>query len=355
VNRRPILADTQPPLAAKLEWLRRVECYPEPTQLVEALETHFAWVFFTDRHAYKLKKPVRLDGSDFRTLAFRAFNCREELRLNRRLAPDVYLDVVPLARDDDGSMRISGCGETVEWLVRMRRLDAARMLDTRLASGNLEPGELRPALAVLSAFYATQSPIRMTASGYRRRLEAQVERNRDALLEPALGIDPGVVRDLTSHQLGFLATNHELVADRSERRIVEAHGDLRPEHIFLGATPAIIDCLEFDRDLRSLDPVEELAYLGLECTRAGAAWVRTLALERYAETTRDRPAHALVDFYASHRAATRAKIVAWHQHDPEYRHRSRWSEIATEYLQAGQAALDDATGSECRGRVVRGS
>lgn len=336
---------TEPSLAEKLRWLRLPDTYPGGADPITTIETHFAWVFFTRDRAYKLKKPVRLERMDFGSLAARHWNCLEELRLNRRLAPTVYLAAVPLVRRRDGRLALEAPGEVVEWLVKMVRLDARQMLDARLRRGDLEAKELRPALQLLARFYRDQPRIAQAPNLFRRRIEAQVERNRSDLLDPALGLPSAQVRELASRQLEFLASHHELFARRAERSaLVEGHGDLRPEHIFLGAPPCVIDCLEFDRDLRLNDPVEEIAFLGLECTMAGAGWVLGFALDTYASVCDDRPAGALVDFYTAHRAVTRAKVVAWHLRDPVYRHTAPWAEIATRYLNAGGTALDRARG-----------
>jgi aminoglycoside phosphotransferase family enzyme len=114
---------------AKVAALRRPDAYAGRPQTVEVVETHMSWVFLTPEHAYKMKKPVRYDGLDFSTLATRRFYCSEELRLNRRLTTDVYLDVVALRADALGALRIATAGAAVEWLVMMRRLPNDRMLD----------------------------------------------------------------------------------------------------------------------------------------------------------------------------------------------------------------------------------
>ncbi len=113
---------TEPSLADKVAHLRRPESYPGRPQRVEAIETHMSWVFLTDRHAYKLKKPIRYDRLDFSTPERRRFYCQEEVRLNRRLAASVYLGTPALTRDARGALTLGGTGRPVEWLVHMRRL-----------------------------------------------------------------------------------------------------------------------------------------------------------------------------------------------------------------------------------------
>jgi aminoglycoside phosphotransferase family enzyme len=115
--------------------------------------------------------------------------------------------------------------------------------------------------------------------------------------------------------------------------LVEGHGDLRPEHICVGREPAIIDCLEFDRDLRVLDPADELAFLGLECERLDAPWVGQWFLDAYIEVTGDVPPPPLLDFYRSYRALRRARIAANHLDDPHVRDPERFAARARQYLE----------------------
>ena len=124
-------------LREKVAHLSRPESYPEETAAVEVVQTHMSCVFLTDRHAWKLKKPVRHDFLDFSTLEARRADCEEELRLNRRLARDVYLEIVPLTFTSDGALRLGGDGEVMEWLVKMRRLPAQLMLDHAIRHGNV--------------------------------------------------------------------------------------------------------------------------------------------------------------------------------------------------------------------------
>src|SRR5262249_4067578 len=131
---RPERELSLPTVEQKIAFLSRPEAYPEPTRRVEMKETHMSWVFLTDTKAWKLKKPVRYDFLDFSTREARRRDCEEELRLNRRLAPDVYYGIAPLTIDPQGGMRLAGAGETIDWLVRMRRLPADRMLDWAIAN-----------------------------------------------------------------------------------------------------------------------------------------------------------------------------------------------------------------------------
>lgn len=327
---------------AKLRFLRDPAHYPLPTSRVEVIETHFAWVFLTDSLAYKFKKPIRFDRLDFSTLGARRRDCEEELRLNRRLAPAVYLAVVPLVERADGALALEGAGRTVEWLVKMVRLPSERMLDCALRAGTASAADVRAFARHLASFYRAQPPLDLPGEAFRERLAARIAGNRDELLAPDLGLPGGRVLALAHAQLRWLERERAVVEARGQRsRIVEGHGDLRPEHVCL-APVCVIDCLEFDRDLRIVDPLEELAFLDLECDRLGASWVAPLVLDCYASAAADAAPARLVQFHKSLRALNRAKIVAWHLRDPEVKGQQDWGALAVDYLGRAEIALSAA-------------
>lgn len=325
-------------LDQKLQFLLRPEAYPDRPRHVEAAETHMSWVFLTDTYAYKLKKPVRYDFLDFSTIEARRRDSAEEIRLNTRLAPHIYLGILPLTRDAAGSLKIDGEGEVVDWLVKMRRLPADRMLDHAIRQGTVETADVRRAAVALAKFYLTSPPVEFSESEYRERFEKNVNANLRELSNPSYRLPEELVRKITSAQFSFLKEESELLCQRvREGRIIEAHGDLRPEHIWLGPEPVVIDCLEFEREFRILDTADELSFLAMECERLGAPSVGQSFLETYSEYTGDKPPEKLLHFYKSYRAALRAKITIWHIKDSEVRNPSKWSNLAGEYLRLAEA------------------
>ena len=335
--------DIDPGIGAKVAFLSRPDSYPEPTQRVETIETHMSWVFLTDRHAWKLKKPCRLARLDLTRLAARRGNCEEELRLNRRLSSGVYLDVVPLSLDASGRLRLAPDGAVVDWLVKMRRLPAARMLDRRIVAGTATEADVRAVATRLARFYAQSAPIAMTGPRYRRIFTAGIAENERTLAAPAYGLPSALIADACAWQRDVLA-RHGADFDRRAQagRIVEAHGDLRPEHICLEAEPQLIDCLEFARELRLLDPVDELAFLALECERLGAPHFAAPIFATYAAFTGDAPPAPLIAFYRSYRACIRARIAILHLDDPAPREPSKWAANALRYLQLAAAPIGQA-------------
>jgi aminoglycoside phosphotransferase family enzyme len=312
-------------------FLRGPQHYSDRPERVEVIETHFAWVFLTRRYAYKMKKPMQQARMDYRTLARRQRGCRNEIRLNRRLAPSVYLGVVPLSRTREGELRIGRGQEAVDSLVKMRRLPAVRMLDRVIERRAVRAVDLESLMAVLAAFFRKARRWPMSGRVYQDRLRARILQNAKELRAHDLRLNRRRIDAVIRVQLEFLVRASDALATRGDR-LIEGHGDLRPEHVWLGPPPCVIDCLEFDRDLRRLDPAEEMAFLALECTRLGAPDVAASLLQRYRRAMRDRVPEALVHFYMSRLASTRAQIAAWHVRDPQFPRRRPWIARANIYL-----------------------
>jgi aminoglycoside phosphotransferase family enzyme len=329
--------ETLPDQQAKIAFLRQPRAYPEKPARVETIETHMSWVFLTPRHAFKLKKPVRYDYLDFSTVAARQANCEEELRLNQRLAPGVYIDVLPLALDSDGVMRLGGRGEIIDWLVVMRRLPAARMLDHLIRTRALEPADTHAVAEVLARFYRESAPIMLDGEEYRRQCEHKVRLNLETLSDPAYGLSAALVEAAHDAQFEFLRAAPELLGRRAmDGRIIEGHGDLRPEHVCTESPPVIFDRLEFNRVFRLIDPADELAFLAMECERLGAPQVEPELFGVYRRFTGDYPPPRLVHFYKAQRACLRARLAIWHVHDLPPGDWPRWRATADEYLRLAE-------------------
>lgn len=338
------------PLEAKLGFLQDPRVYPERSTRVETVETHMSWVFLTDAYAYKLKKPVRYDFLDFATIEARRHDCDEEVRLNRRLAPDVYLGTVPLVRDAAGRLHLGGEGEAADWLVRMRRLPADRMLDRLLREGRTTQAEVAGLAGRLARFYASLPAEAVAPEDYRQTLAARIEDNLRELTRPEFGLAADGPARIARAQLEFLA-EHAAWFDRRVREgcIVEGHGDLRPEHVCMLAEPVVIDCLEFNRAFRVLDRVDELGYLALECERLGAPQAGRWLLDATLDASGDTPPEALVDFYQSCRASLRAKLALWHLRDDGRHPPGHWVATARAYLELAQRHADAAAAGRVGG------
>jgi uncharacterized protein len=326
-----VVNDAAIDLAAKVACLSRPESFPDRTPAVEAIETHFAWVFLAGRFAYKLKKPMRFHDFDFTSLAARRANCELEATLNRRLAPAVYISTVPLCVDGD-RLTVGDSGTPIEWLVKMHRLPRERALDRLAAAGQLPDDQLAALMKTLTRFYDAAPRAPWDGRGYRRALAVEIERTAAELSAKTLGLDAEHIYQVAAGLQDRLATNPEAFHARiADGRVVDAHGDLRPEHVFLTAEPQIIDCLEVSGELRLLDSAAEVAFLALECERVGHHSLASRILELYRRHSRDDIGNDILDFYRALRAFVWAKLAAWHLDEelaPEaaahWRARAQW-------------------------------
>lgn len=276
------------------------------------VETHISWVFLTDRYAYKLKKPVKFDFLDFSTPELRQAACEEEVRLNRRMAPDVYLDVVPITLDPRKKLRIEGTGSPVDWVVKMRRLRADRTLKRLIATRTLREDDLQLLSRYLSEYYQKLPPVAFSADKHLEALLKNIRSNEHDLRGQLSSQYQAALQRVSSAQLRFVRTQSKLLESRVlEGRIVDGHGDLRPEHIFLQPQPLVIDCIEFSSSLRQIDTVDELCFLAMECQRIGSKRTGDGILESYLKASGDHVPQALLHFYKCYRACVRAKVVAF--------------------------------------------
>ncbi|MGE5540510.1 MAG: hypothetical protein ACM30I_17975 [Gemmatimonas sp.] len=318
-------------LAAKVRFLADGAAYGAPGTPVLCRETHMSWVFLWGDRAYKLKKPVRFPYLDFSTLRLREAACRAELRLNRRLAPDVYLAVTALTRRD-GRLMIGGTGAVVDWLVTMRRLDECSTLESRLARGPVAPSEIEKLVRALVRFYRQARRIQVRPGVYQRRWQRNLELNRRVLTRPDFGLPLGRIGWIQRIQREFVGRGDALAARVIGGRIVNGHGDLRPEHIYLEDGIRIIDCLEFNPELRAVDAIDEVAYLAIECERVGARRVGDRIRRGVMSGLHDRAPEVLFAFYACYRATLRARLAIAHLLDAAPRTPERWPMVAREYL-----------------------
>jgi aminoglycoside phosphotransferase family enzyme len=305
----------------------------------EVIETHFAWVFLVGQRALKLRKPVRRDSMDYSSIAARRADSEAELRLNRRLAPGIYLRMRPLRVDEQHQLSLGPQGEIVDWLVEMRRLDRHSMLDAVLERHAATEADLDRVAALLASFYASAPPAVTEPGAEGGRLHAQIAANHAVLAQ----LDPGRADRLLERQQDLIRRLDAMLDERARRGcIVEAHGDLRPEHILVTDPPAVIDCLEFNRELRILDRAEELCFLEIECARIGHPAIGRRLLEMCLDRLADDASPRLLDFYRSHRAATRAKLYTWRASEPDGGTPAEWWARATEYLDTALDAADAA-------------
>lgn len=334
-----------PGLSGKRAFLESGEAWPgEPPP--ECIETHASLIFLTGDRAWKLKKPVRLHHIDLSNLSARAHFCREELRLNRELAGEVYLRVVPLVLRPDGCLEIGGEGSVADWLIEMRRLPEDQMLDRRLIDGpQPDVGQIERAADVLVRFYFREPGRPGSGTVYLDRLRTEARTNAAHLRALWDRVGWRAEDDILNLGLEMLQATGDEIVNRGERGlIVEGHGDLRPEHVCLLDPPVIFDRVEFDHSMRLVDPFEEFNYLGLECAMLGAGWIRKALLSRLEGSGLPPPSARLGNTYGVNRCLTRARLAIDHLLDEVVRTPEKWPVQARRYLDAARTLSTGGNG-----------
>jgi aminoglycoside phosphotransferase family enzyme/predicted kinase len=301
--------------------LLRREAYEADPGQVRLVTTHASWVFLTEREVWKIKRPVDLGFLDFRSVEARRRDCEEEVRLNRRLAPDVYLGVSPVYQASSGCAFV-GEGPIVDWAVRMRRLPDEASASALLTRGQLDARRLALLAERLSAFFQA-APV-TPAFGTPDALTVNLDENF-AQVAPFVGdlLDQGTFDDVQAFQRSQLARHERrFVARVSEDRVREGHGDLRLEHVYFlpgregQLQPVVIDCIEFNERFRCGDVAAELAFLCMELEAAGRPDLGAGFVARFAEASDDHGLYGVLDFYLSYRAWVRGKVAAFVAGDP---------------------------------------
>ncbi|HVS09732.1 MAG TPA: AAA family ATPase [Planctomycetota bacterium] len=326
--------------------LRDPAAYPFEVAEVGFLETHVSLLFFAGERVYKVKKPVDLGFLDFSTLERRRHFCEEEVRLNRRLAPDTYLGVVEFRRDAAGAVRVGGAGELVEPAVEMRRLPAERMLEALLERGEVDNQLVRALAVFLARFHAEAATgPGVDEHGSPEAVAANVRENFEQTRGFAGGkgartISSALHAFLERRAERFLAERRELLERRvREGRIRDGHGDLHSGNVcFPPERIVIYDCIEFSARYRCSDVACDLAFLAMDLDLRGFRGFGRFLEHAYAGEAGDVGLAELTGFYKEYRAVVRAKVQSILASDegaePERREAARLSAMRYWHLAA---------------------
>jgi len=296
-----------------IDALRDPACYDHETGPIEIVETHISWVILTGPCAYKLKKPVDFGFLDFSTLELRERYCNEELRLNRRLAPMLYLDVVSINGGDQGP-RINGDGPVLEWAVRMRQFPPGHLLSDMLANGTLRDRHMDLLAREVARFHATTKVAdASTPYGDPAVVHAPVRENFEqirAVTEDAgLRARLALIEDWSER--AYTREQASIARRKADGRIRECHGDLHCGNIveYQGALLPF-DCIEFNDRLRWIDVMSEVAFMFMDLQDHGRRDLAWRFLNAYLEETGDYGGLAVLRYYVVYRAMVRCKVTA---------------------------------------------
>jgi uncharacterized protein len=291
--------------------LSRPESYPDPPGRVEVRETHISLVFLAGERAYKLKKPLVLDFLDYGSAERRRAMCAEEVRLNRRLAPGIYLGVLGVALSD-GAVEFMAADDprAVDFVVEMRRYQESHTLRARLERGELDTDQVRAVGDVLARFHAGARPVADPGAPVltvERRFEHELHELLACVEERG---EIGRIQALERFAHGYITANARTFQTRAiNGHVREGHGDLRAEHVLVDGQVQIVDCVEFDPSLRELDVADDLAFLVLDLAAHGGERFGGALVQAYRDAGGDPGDGSLLAFYAAYRALVRAKVA----------------------------------------------
>ncbi len=303
-----------PPVGSRPAWIERLlesTAYPHPVGAIKLIETHISWVFLTGPFAYKVKKPLALEFLDFSTLERRRHFCAEEVRLNSRFAPELYLAAVPITGSPE-SPHVDGPGEALEWAVKLVQFDEGNRLDALFCAGRLTAADCRrlgESIATVQKRHAVADPT--AENGTVERLEAVFRMNLDEIRRhyPGAGSRADSIEDWLE---GGLARDHGAFEQRvATGKIRECHGDLHLANLVLwDGRPVAFDSIEFNPDLRWIDVASDIAFLTMDLESRGRPDLAADVTSAWIEAADDHQAAAVLPWYRVARAVVRAAVAA---------------------------------------------
>lgn len=301
------------------------ETYPDHPPKVKLIETHISLLFLTGNHVYKVKKPVDFGFLDFTTLEKRRYFCEQEVMLNRRLSPDIYLGVVKITHDQDRIL-LDGRGETVEYAVKMKQIPEELLMDKLLEKGKVTSQMIEAISERLVHFYLnaeTSDYIKSFAKP--GRVKQDTDENFEQT-EKYIGaaIRKDVYEEIKNRTNGFLKAKENIFHQRiASDRIRDCHGDLRLEHIFWGNEISIFDCIEFNQRFRYTDVAADLAFLAMDLDYRARGDLNEPLISTYVKNSGDQDLREVLDFYKCYRAYVRGKVESFCLDDPNIPERGK--------------------------------
>ena len=316
-----------------VEALMKPEAYEQDPGQIELIQTHISFVFITKNFVYKVKKAVNFGFLDFSTLEKRRFFCEKELELNRRLCPDMYLEVDPINKSN--IIKIKGKGETVEYALKMKRLPQERIMTNLLKENKVDDKTIDEIAKIIAQFHSkaqTSSEISQYGS-----LKI-VKTNWDENFSQTLKFISKTIFQTDFHFIqatinNFMEKSKPLFESRiKENRIRDCHGDIHSGNIFITDKIYIFDAIEFNDRFRYSDVAADVAFLAMDLDYQQRPVLSNYFIERYITYSKDQQLKQLLPFYKCYRAYVRGKVISFKLDDPHVT--SAEKESATKEAQA---------------------
>jgi len=329
----------QPELIRKL---LEPAAYPHGVHHLQVIETHISWVILTGEYAYKVKKPVTLGFLDFSSLEQRKFFCEEELRINRRTAPELYMDIVPIGTKDE-KVRV-GAEPAIEYAVRMRQFPHEARLDRYLQAGLMGPGDIHALAAMIARFHRNLPPRKSNDPGFEAERAVKPARNNFRHLDPATFNDESlqqlaVIEAWTLQQAATLKSIFEARAQHGFIR--ECHGDLHLENLLVQDGRFVpFDAIEFNHELRWIDTANDITFLVMDLMARGCEDLAYSLLNAWLEETGDYDSMAVMRFYLVYRSMVRAVVTSIRQQQRPSQENDSFRINAAAYVELAATLVD---------------
>ena len=301
------------------------EIYSDRPPVIRFIETHISLLFLTGNHVYKLKKPVDFGFLDFTSLEKRKFFCEEEVKLNRRLSPAIYLGVVRITKEGD-RIQLEGKGEPVEYAVKMKQIPEEKLMDKLLEKRQVTPRMIEAISEKLVKFYFTAETSDLIKSFAKpERVKQDTDENFEQTEKYIdMTLSGEVYEEVKNRTNEFFETNGQIFEQRiTSDRIRDCHGDLRLEHIFWGDEISIFDCIEFNQRFRYTDVAADIAFLAMDLDYHGREDLSEHLIGAYVGESGDHELMEVLDFYKCYRAYVRGKVESFRLDDPHIPEREK--------------------------------
>ncbi|HFQ81118.1 MAG TPA: hypothetical protein ENK33_07080 [Desulfobacterales bacterium] len=320
--------------------------YPHTAADIQLVQTHISYVLLAGDFVYKIKKPVDFGFLDFTTLDKRRHFCAEELRLNRRLCPDLYLQTMTI-NEENGLFNLKGQGRVVEHCLQMRRMPEDKMMSRIIEAGALSKSMLDNIVELLSDFYQrAEGGEKINKFGSAQAVAVNVLENfeQTASFIGCPSLSQAQFDTITVYARNFLACQDKFQKRVAAGKIRDCHGDLYSANICLADKTYIYDCIEFNERFRYCDVASDVAFLCMDLDFHGLNSLADYFIQAFIDKSHDPELREMLNFYKCYRAYVRGKIGLFTAHAPEvdaatrdksFQQAGKYFQLAERYAQAG--------------------
>jgi len=317
--------------------LKNPKFYGKDVNSVELIQTHISYIALTGKYAYKIKKPVNFGFLDFSTLEKRKYFCEEEVKLNKRLCPDIYLGVVPITQNDD-NFELSGKGKVVEYAVKMKEFPQEKIMTKLLEKDKIDEEILDRICDILDNFYEKSKRSKeINNYGSIKTIKKNIDENFDQTKE---AINVAISKEnfnyikIVTNQ--FLSQKKDLFKKRIKNGFIrDCHGDLHSGNIVVSNNKIFIfDCIEFNKRFRYIDIASDIGFFAMDLDFQGHPYHSCYFINKYVEKTKDFGIFEILNFYKCYRAYVRGKVIGFKLNDPhiDKKEKQEIIKIASKYF-----------------------